>query len=172
MLGQALKADRMHNFDQLLAEARNGDRDSFDLLIRHFEKDVMKTALYLTGNLDDAQDVAQEVYIRIIRSLNSLKHSDNLKGWVYKVTANAARDSLRKRRFWLPLKAVLAWDSGPDPIEHAEFRSRLTQALEGLTFSERAAFVFREMHEIPTEEVAKILGCKAVTVRVASGRPT
>jgi RNA polymerase sigma-70 factor (ECF subfamily) len=165
MHGRALEADRMQNFDQLLAEARQGDRDAFDLLIRCFERDVMKTAHYLTGNLDDAQDVAQEVYIRIIKNIEALEHVDNLKGWVYRVTVNTSRDLLRKRRHWLPLKMVLSRSTNPDPVEHAKFRSRLNEALDGLTFSERAAFVFREMQEIPTEEVAEILGCKAVTVR-------
>lgn len=160
-----LTESSVNSLDELLTEARNGDRVAFDRLIRRFEKNVMKTALLLTGSMDDAQDVAQEVFIKLIRNMDSLDGLRQPEAWFYRVTVNAAHDYLRKRRLWLPLKRVFQWVGPADPIRQREIRSRLTQAMKMLSFQERAAFVLKEIHDMNTEEVAEALGCQAVTVR-------
>ncbi len=94
------RPDLRHLFEQ----ARSGRREAYEQIIGHFEERVMRMAAFLTRNWDDAQDVAQEVYVKIIRKAPAVQQWDNLEGWVYRVTVNAARDWQRKQRFWLPLK--------------------------------------------------------------------
>jgi RNA polymerase sigma-70 factor, ECF subfamily len=151
--------------ETIIAQARNGSREAFDELIRRFEKKVMKTALFLTRNLADAQDVAQEVYIKIFRYLDAFEEAAKIEHWVYRITVNAARDFQRRRRFWLPLKDSLLTAAPPDTIGRHEFRSRLMGALRRLSFNERAVFVLRIVEEMEHETIAKILGCSPVTVR-------
>ena len=98
--GRNLMDEAEKRLRDLAREARDGNRQAFDLLIDHYQTRVMKTALYLTRNLTDAEDVAQEVYIKIFRRLPQFKTVRELDGWVYRVTVNAARDTHRRRRIW------------------------------------------------------------------------
>ncbi len=150
--------------EELLRQARQGDRRAYDLVVERVQDDVLRTALYLVRNLDDAADVAQEVYVKLITKPD-LNHWSNPRGWIYRVTVNAARDLLRKRRFWLPVTASLRWFRPADPVQGRQLGNRLAEAFEDLTFRERAAFVLRELQELETEEVARIMGCRPVTVR-------
>lgn len=153
-------------WDSVLEKARQGERQAFDALIGRFEEQVLKTALGLTRNLHDAQDVAQEVYIKIFRRLKRLENPSKMRSWVYRITVNTARDHLRRQRFWMPLKGIFARaPAAPDPVQGSQLRSRLAAALARLSFNERACFILSELHEIETRQVAEILGCRAVTVR-------
>src|SRR5881296_1735190 len=125
----ALLSEEQEGLETILERAGEGSREAFDQLIRRFEKKVMKTALYLTRNLADAQDVAQEVYIKIFRHLNSCEDEGKIERWVYRITVNAARDFLRRSRFRLPLRVLLPSFSPRDPVTREEFRSRLMQSL-------------------------------------------
>jgi RNA polymerase sigma-70 factor, ECF subfamily len=149
----------------IIERARTGCRDAFDDLIMHFEDKVLKTALFLTRNLDDAQDIAQEVYIKIFRHLQTCREIDRIDCWVYGITVNAVRDFHRKRRLYLPLVNIIATVRHRDNILGHEIRNRLSEALALLTFNERTAFIFKELEEMETAEVAEILGCSEVTVR-------
>ncbi len=125
----------------------------------------MKTALSLTGNPADASDVAQEAYLKLVRHRGGLDELKNLRGWVYRITVNAARDLHRRNRKWAPLKEIAARMWPQDNATAAELRNRLSNALSHLSFNERAAFVFKDLHELETSEVAEILGCRPVTIR-------
>lgn len=165
MKSQPVTEEQVESVEALVDRARNGDGEAFDRLVRLFEKKVLKTALYLTRNLDDAQDVAQEVYIRIFRHLGTYQDRAGLERWIFRITVNAARDFHRKRRLWVPLERIWAHVAPVDRLGLREVSNRLADALRLLSFSERAAFVLRELNELETSEVAEILGCSAVTVR-------
>lgn len=149
----------------IVERAQSGRRDAFDDLIARFEGKVMKTALYLTRNLDDAQDIAQEVYIKIFRSIQTCQDLDRIDYWIYRITVNAARDFQRRKRFFEPLAKVVKGVSFKDTVLQDEIQNRLTEALALLSFNERAVFIFKVLEEMETAEVAKILGCREVTVR-------
>lgn len=150
---------------QLAAAARDGDRAAFDQLVERFERPILKTAFFLTRNWHDAEDVAQDVYIKLFSKLHLFKGEERIWGWIYRITVNTARDKLRRRRPWSVLAEWLPGRRQADPVFGMELGSRLTAALNRLSFQERAAFVFQELHEMDTEAVAEVLGCRAVTVR-------
>src|SRR5437762_11934999 len=89
----------------LLASARAGDLAAFDRLMRQYERLVLVTALRLAGNLPDAQDVSQEVFLKLYRNLGKLSSEDAVASWLYRVTVNACHDLRRRRR-------------PEDPIDH------------------------------------------------------
>ena len=165
MLESELNDQPRPTLDELLLRARRGDRSAFDAMVLRVEDDVFKTALYLVRNLDDAADVAQEVYVKLITKSGGLKHWSNPRGWIHRVTVNAARDLIRKRRLWLPVTASLRWFRPADPVQSEELANRLAGAMADLSFRERAAFTLRELQEIDTAEVARIMGCRPTTVR-------
>jgi len=91
----------------IAARAESGSREAFDALISRIEGNVLKTALWLTRNRSDAQDVAQEVYIKVFRGLASCKDLNRFDAWVYRITVNAARDYERRKKLLLPLAGIL-----------------------------------------------------------------
>lgn len=165
-----LKAETAGQSAGLLDRAKMGDLEAFDQLMRLHEKQVLGMALRLLGSLEDAQDAAQETFLRLYKSLNRLPDIQEIKPWLYRVTVNVCNDMhrARRRRAWEPL-------SGPDPVSpqpdpelawvHQE-RGRLVEmALKTLPEKERAAVVLRDMQGLSTREVAEILGSSEVTVR-------
>src|SRR5260370_37864629 len=91
-----------------LAAASSGDLAAFELLMRQHERLVLVTALRLAGNLSDAQDVSQEVFLKLYRSLGQLTSEDAIAGWLYRVTVNACHDLRRRRRTEKPMGTPVA----------------------------------------------------------------
>ena len=71
---------------EVVARAESGSREAFDALISRIEEKVLRTALWLTRNRADAQDVAQEVYIKVFRGLHTCKDMERFDAWVYRIT--------------------------------------------------------------------------------------
>jgi RNA polymerase sigma-70 factor (ECF subfamily) len=72
--------------------------DAFEQLLRAHERQVLRLAVRLTGNLEDGQDVAQEVFLKLHREFRSLRSPEDVGRWLYRVTVNAAFDSRRKNK--------------------------------------------------------------------------
>jgi RNA polymerase sigma-70 factor (ECF subfamily) len=154
----------------LLERAKAGDLDAFDQLMRLHEKQVFGTAFRLLGKVEDAQDAAQETFLRLYKSLNRLPDVQASKSWLYRVTVNVCNDMLRqrRRRAWEPLSGTDPASSQPDPElawVHQERGQLVEIALKTLPQKEREAVVLRDMQGLSTREVAGILGSSEVTVR-------
>jgi RNA polymerase sigma-70 factor (ECF subfamily) len=165
-----LKAEDAGQSAGLLERAKAGDLDAFDQLMRANEKQLLGTALRLLGNLEDAQDAAQEAFLRLYKSLNRLPDIQEIKPWLYRVTVNVCNDMhrARRRRGWEPMTGPEPVSCQPDPELawlHQERGRVLEMALQTLPEKERAAVVLRDMQGLTTREVAGILGSAEVTVR-------
>jgi RNA polymerase sigma-70 factor (ECF subfamily) len=145
-----------------------GDLEVFEEIMRAHERQVLGTALRLLGRLEDAQDAAQEVFLRLFRHLNRLHSAEAVGPWLYRVTVNVCNDAWQKRR---PSSDIADFDlscEGPDPevmAGQAERQRAVVRGLEALPHKERAALVLREVEGLSTREVAAILGSSEVTVR-------
>jgi RNA polymerase sigma-70 factor (ECF subfamily) len=149
--------------------ARLGDPAAFERLMLRHERLVLVTALRLTGNMPDAQDVSQEVFLKLYRNLRKVDGAGSIAGWLYRVTVNACRDLQRRKRPEVPVEFVedLA-AGGMDPQQaatEAERRRVLEMSLRMLPEKERAALVLRDLEGLSTEEVARALGSSQATVR-------
>jgi RNA polymerase sigma-70 factor (ECF subfamily) len=162
-------ADQPEQRSGILDAARSGDLPAFDLLMRQHERLVLVTALRMTGSLPDAQDVSQEVFLKLYRNLGKLASEDVVASWLYRVTVNACHDLRRRPAREDPLEnAGQLASGGADP--HQAFadseRSRaLELSLRMLPEKERAALVLRDLEGLSTEEVARVLGSSEATVR-------
>lgn len=151
------------------ARARTGDLAAFEAVMRQYERLVLVTALRLLGNLEDAKDVSQEVFLRLYRNLDKVETANNYQAWLYRVTVNLCHDVGRKRN------RSVAYEDVPDPISpEADAQQTLTSAerqkvmqmsLRSLSEKERAAVVLRDLEGLSTEEVARALGSSEATVR-------
>jgi RNA polymerase sigma-70 factor, ECF subfamily len=152
-----------------VAAARAGDLAAFELLMRQHERLVLATALRLTGNMEDAQDVSQEVFLRLYKNLGKVQAADALPAWLYRVTVNACHDLRRRRPATAPESgagdlAAVEIDA-QTALTQAERRRVLELSLRILPKKERAALVLRDLEGLSTEEVARVLGSSEATVR-------
>jgi len=144
--------------------------DGFERLVAAHQQMVQRVAYRLLGRLEDAQDAAQEVFLRLFRNLDRI--GADPKAWLYRVTVNVCNDHHRRRRVVIEMQVR---DPEPDPerLLSIEERKRLLLAgLETLPERERTAIVLRDIEGLSTAEVAAILGVEEVTVRshASSGR--
>jgi RNA polymerase sigma-70 factor (ECF subfamily) len=137
----------------------------FERLMRLHERMVLGVAYRLLGRIEDAQDAAQEVFLRLFQ-----KHRDiqgDPKPWLYRVTVNVCNDRYRKRNVVAEPDEQAA-DPKADALTAITMEERkrlLREALKTLAERERAAIVLRDIEGRSTREVARILGVEEVTVR-------
>lgn len=169
MLAIATPLERSDHRAGLVEAAKTGDLAAFELLMRQHERLVLVTALRLLGNLEDAQDASQEVFLRLYRNLAKVQASASLSGWLYRVTVNACHDLHRRSRPETTIEDVPEpRDPAADPqqaVTDAERRRVLQLSLRHLPEKERAALVLRDLEGLSTEEVARVLGSSEATVR-------
>ena len=149
-----------------LTVEETGSAPSFDELVARHQQRVLRTAYRLLGRVEDAQDAAQEVFLRLLRNLHRI--DGDPQAWLYRVTVNVCNDHFRRLTI-LPADAPRdCSDPGPGPddlLELEERRRLLMQGLQTLPERERAAVVLRDIEGLPTRHVAAILGVEEVTVR-------
>ena len=155
---------------RILAAARSGDLAAFEQIIRQYERLVLVTALRMLGNLADAQDASQEVFLRLYRNLGKVESNAAFTSWLYRVTVNVCHDLRRKRPAAdVPIEdAASARAAQADPQQatmETERRKALDLGLKHLSEKERAALVLRDLEGMPTGEVARVLGSSQATVR-------
>lgn len=153
----------------LLGRAVAGDISAFEQVIGRFERRVMTLAFRLLGTTEDAQDAAQEVFLRVYRRLHRFDSGRLFEPWLVRMTVNVCRDLGRKRQRYpnVILEADLLRASG-DPhseLNSEEQRQMVRRALGELPEKERAAVVLRDLEGFSTAEVAGILGSSETTVR-------
>jgi len=171
MSGSALEVEGSGKTEeQLLKRAIAGDRLAFDQIVLQYEHRVLMTAWRLLGSKEDAQDAAQEVFLRLYRYLHHFDEKRPLLPWLYRMTVNLCHDLHRKRRLDNTLAAremeetTLIYDPGVE-ITRSEQRRLIEAAIKTLTEKERAAIVLRDIEGLTTKDVAGILGSSETTVR-------
>jgi RNA polymerase sigma-70 factor (ECF subfamily) len=158
----------------LVAAAKAGDRHAFDELVRLTYADTYTLAYRLTGNEEDARDVAQEAYLRAYRGLKRFRGDAQFTTWMYRITANCAATQLgrrsRHRHDVLDDTVPL-----PDPrtdhdpqlrADASDLRVRLAQALEDLPPRLRAVVVLRDVYDLSHESIAAELGISETAAKV------
>lgn len=158
-----------------IARARRGDLSAFEELIRMHERHVFTLAYRLMGNVPDAQDAAQEVYLRLYRQIGSFDEGREFRPWLTRITANVCMDLLRKRRTLVPIESIrppAAADQTDEAFDVEQRRLLVNKALETLPAKQRAAIVLRDVEGLSTAQVAEALGTTETTIRsqISTGR--
>jgi RNA polymerase sigma factor (sigma-70 family) len=147
--------------ESLLAGLRAGRREAFESLHGDFAAPIYNLALRIVDDPQDAQDVTQEVLIKVFRSPpQSSDPGFSLAAWLYRVTVNASFDHLRARK----RRPVVAVDAGYEPAavadeyERAELAGRVDATLRSLPKRQQVALVLRDVHGLSVGETASVLG--------------
>jgi RNA polymerase sigma-70 factor (ECF subfamily) len=146
-----------------------GDVAAFERIMSQCERRVLRVALRLLNNPQDAQDAAQEVFLRLYKHFGDLDETRGYEPWLYRVTVNICRDIARGRRRSIGL-AEVPDPAAPQPDAYhdavrAQQREIVRRGLSRLGEKERAALVLRDVEGLSTREVAGILGSSENTVR-------
>jgi RNA polymerase sigma-70 factor, ECF subfamily len=160
--------------DDLVTQARGGDRSALDSLLREQHDRVYALCRRMMGNDADALDACQEALIAIVRGLARFDGRSAFATWVYRVATNACLDELRRRRRRpeLGLDAASIGVATSDTQQAVADRFEIDEALATLPADYRAAVVLRDLCDLSYAEIADVLDIPAGTVRsrIARGR--
>lgn len=152
--------------DELVEAVRRGEPAAFEDFVRTTHAVVYTLAYRITGNAEDAKDVAQEVYVRAWRGLKNFRGDANLGTWLHRITVNTALTSI-KRRSRRPIPsdpATMPEEFERDPQDN-ELRL-LETALRGLQDSDRTVIVLKDVEGWTCEEIAQKTGTTEGAVKV------
>ena len=145
----------------LVAGLRAGRAEAYEALHAAYAAPIYNLALRIVDDRQEAEDVAQEVLLKVFRGLPSGEDGLNLPAWLYRVTVNAAFDHVRARR---RRPVTLAEDAAPeaaaarDEFERAEISRRVESTLRELPKRQQLALVLRDVHGLSVGETATVLG--------------
>lgn len=170
----------MADEDTDLDRARQGDREAFGRLVRTYQRRVYAAALHILGNHGDADDVAQEAFIRAYRGLASFDGRADFFTWLYRITVNTALNALRsgKRGAALQQKGYTEaahvggtpealGHAAPTPAQRSQHKTRVLEvmtAIASLTPPLRVTLVLATIEELPHRQIAEILDIPEGTV--------
>jgi len=164
---------------QLVERVQAGDKAAFDLLVRKYQHRVLKLVSRFVSDAAEAEDVAQEAFLKAYRALASFRGDSAFYTWLYRIAINTAKNALVSNRrrpvdFDLDLQDPEQYDrharlkEGDTPegvLLTEEIRSVVEKAMEQLPEDLRTAIVLRELEGLSYEEIAEAMDCPVGTVR-------
>ena len=167
--------DESHLHDAWLVEhARHGDHQAFAVLVRRYERKLIRVLLRLVHEPEQARDLAQETFWRVYTRLDRFDTARRFGPWLFRVGINLALDWLRSTRNVSPAASIDRTDadgqavfelSDPDPRVRAELAQEVQYVLGLMPVSYRAILVLRDLEGFSSSEVAAIVGRREATVR-------
>ena len=164
---------------QLVERVQAGEKAAFDLLVRKYQHRVLKLVSRFVNDASEAEDVAQEAFIKAYRALASFRGDSAFYTWLYRIAINTAKNALVSNRrrpvdFDLDLQDPEQYDrharlkEGDTPegvLLTEEIRTVVERAMEQLPEDLRTAIVLRELEGLSYEEIAEAMDCPVGTVR-------
>ncbi|RMH41983.1 MAG: sigma-70 family RNA polymerase sigma factor [Deltaproteobacteria bacterium] len=147
----------------LIAACRRGDPRALELLYHRYKRRVFGLVTRIAGP-GDAEEVAQEVFVRIYRGLAKFRGDSALSTWIYRLSVNAALSHVTRRpRPHEPDDALAAVAAPAAPASDPYLRARVERCLQQLPAGYRAVLVLHDVEGLSHEECAEILGCRVGT---------
>jgi RNA polymerase sigma-70 factor (ECF subfamily) len=155
---------------ELVRRAQRGERGAFDLLVLRYQHKVIKLVARLLRDPAEAEDVAQEAFVKAYRALGSFRGDSAFYTWLYRIAVNTARNAMASRqRRPLDYEAELSEaEQGDTPEATAlteEIRETVNRAVAELPEDLRTAIILREVEGLSYEEIASAMDCPVGTVR-------
>jgi len=165
----------------LIERCQQGDLEAFDRLVDKYASWVYQIAFRMTSNREDADDIAQEAFIRAFSAIGKFKQQSAFSTWLYRIAVNVCQDELKRRkRAPQPMSTLqadddsedltdqIAADQSSDPAEIVEAKERqraVQQAIDSLPEHHRIVIILRDLQGLSYEEIAQVLGGRVGTVK-------
>ena len=169
----------MSNEAELIERTKNGDKTAFRELVEQNKRNVYYLAFDLTNNKEDAEDISQEVFVKVFRSLHKFRGDSKFSTWIYRITVNTCY-SLRNKKSYSEMttkenideivdssetKIVHAFANPERITDSGIIQDRVEMAMEKLSKKEKAVFVLRNYRELTFDEIVDVMKIKSSTVR-------
>jgi RNA polymerase sigma-70 factor (ECF subfamily) len=164
----------------LVKRARRGDLHAYDELVKRYQERIYATIYHMTSNHEDANDLAQEAFIKAYSALKSFKGGSSFYTWLYRIAVNKTINFLkqRKNKYHLSLNDIdfnaehdpdlMALISDKTPTRDvglSELQKKLNEALLKLSEPHRMVVILHDVQGQSHDEIAEIMGCNIGTVR-------
>lgn len=155
----------------LIERARAGDEAAFGELVARYQVAVYNLCYRMLGQSQDAEDAAQEVFLRVYRQLKSYDPAQRFSTWVLSIASHYCIDQLRKRRLSVvPLETIVGWarsrQASPDEVVvDGEERDRVQHLLQQLPEKYRLALILRYWYDLSYAEIARVAQLPENTVK-------
>jgi RNA polymerase sigma-70 factor (ECF subfamily) len=174
------KKEMQTNEQVLVDRFCGGDQTAFHDLVGQYKKKIYYLAYDITGDHQEAEDISQEVFIKMFRSLKNFRRDAKMSSWLYQITVNASIDFLRKKSSkpkrsidefeQINIQEQLLGGTGQslDPqrsAEYSQIQNHISQALQKISPKERTVFVMRHYNDLKLNEIAEILNVTIGTVK-------
>jgi len=168
--------------DSLIEQCLSGDQSAWETIVQQNWRKVFNVAYKFVGKHDEAEDLTQDIFLKIFRALATFDRRANFQTWIISISRNLCIDhyrSVRKERQTIAREVdagelqPASTDRGPyQAAEHQDMRVLLKQALQSLPLTLRTAVVLRDLQELSYQEIADRLGLPEGTVksRINRGR--
>jgi RNA polymerase sigma-70 factor (ECF subfamily) len=167
---------------RLMLRVRSDEAGAFEELVEQYQHRLVAVMHHLIGNAEEAEDLAQEVFLRVYRSRKKYRPKAKFSTWLFTIANNLALNSLRsrQRKPVVPLEVhdsgplgprpaeQLVQDSGPQPMQHlqqAELAAVVQRALEGLNERQRMAVVLNKFEDMSYEEIAQVMNLSTKAIK-------
>ena len=153
---------------QLVEEVRSGQRASFSELVKRHQRGILRLSMRFVKDMDVAQDVVQEAFIKAYEKLNMFEGRASFKSWLYQIAVNTARNKLRENRHdfsniddvYLSVSAT-----AEKVLVHAAVSEILQTEVDRLPFKQKTALVLRVYEDMSFAEIADIMECPYDTAK-------
>jgi RNA polymerase sigma-70 factor (ECF subfamily) len=167
--------------EDLLLSLRGGQADSLGVLVARWEAPLFRFVSRLVERPDDARDVCQETFLRVLDKAEAFRDGARFSTWMYQIALNLCRDQTRRKRRWgrlmfspsAPTSDTPREHAAPESIathpavafEHAQLRSAVRRALSALPRDQREVLLLKEYEGLKFREIADVLGVPESTVK-------
>ena len=176
--------------DDLIREAQRGDRAAFDALVRRYDQSVLRLALHMLGNEQDAQDVNQEAFLKAYRHLGNFRFECSFYTWLYRIVTNLCLDHLRRRKSRREDPATVVDSRGDEmdllsnisdnrsmanparELDRKRMGECINQALDQLTPRERTVFELKHYQGLKLRTIGEMLSTTEETAKNTLFRAT
>jgi RNA polymerase sigma-70 factor, ECF subfamily len=154
-----------------MARIREGDMEALRLLVETHQSRVIGTISKMLGSDAEAEDLAQQVFIRIWKSAPRYQPTAKFTTWLFRITRNLVFNELRRKRHFADQSEEIAEpierpDKEPDRVLlEGELQQAIRDAINHLPASQRMAIILRRYEEMPYEEIAKVMGTTVPAVK-------
>lgn len=153
---------------ELIAEVRNGNRSSFSELVKRHQRGLLRLSMRFMKDMDLAQDVVQDSFIKAFEKLNLFEGRSSFKSWLYQITVNTARNKLRENRYDFSniddvhLSVSATAENG---MVHAAVSEIIQTEVDRLPFKQKTALVLRVYEDMSFAEIADVMECPYDTAK-------
>lgn len=158
--------------EEIIQGLQSGDEKHFREVVDRFHKSTIALCMGILHNREDAEDIAQDVFVEVFRSVGHFRGDARLSTWIYRIAVNKSLNHVRKmkrRRWIMPMEKLFAgggssgeMDAGvglpPENMERTQLSGKIHAAVDALPENQKTAFVLSKMEDLSYREIADVMG--------------